>query len=223
MINLSCALVEETISIRGGTVVSIENPIAFRNVIIQLYNYDAQSTLLFSNHQFKALKKSELLLVSDLVGYELNSATLLKYIYEDLEHQLNDAPEVKMNIERQLISLTESIHDELVEHSLALTCSEMTLLELFKALNVKIDTHPLSLVDKMIEIIQLYQYLPKKKLLIFMNCTLYFTVEELRKIQEYIQLSQLDVLFLEPTLRRATHFLQYEIDDDLYLIKSEKA
>ena len=51
--------------------------------------------------------------------------------------------------------------------------------------------------EKILEIVQVFKYLSKKKLLVFINATAYLSKDELVNLIEYIQLNQLRVLFVE--------------------------
>ena len=97
-----------------------------------------------------------------------------------------------------------------------LTYDEITVLELIKALGVKIDDSFISHFDKLLDILKLFKYLSKKKLLIFVNVASYFSTEELGMIFEQIQLLQLEVWFLEP--RKIEGLRQYCLDQDYVLM-----
>ena len=161
------------------------------------------------------MKESELLIITDVLGYNLNSPAMLKMIHSDLEKQLNEKPEVKSMIEKLVSTVTELIAFECLENELDLEYDEITILELIDALGVKIETLGDLPFEKMLEIIQVFKYLSKKKLLIFINVTAYLSKEELLNLIEYIQLNQLTVLFVEP---RAVYDLpQYVLDQDYFL------
>jgi CRISPR-associated protein Csn2 len=89
-------------------------------------------------------------------------------------------------------------------------------LELIKALGVQIETQSDTVFEKCFEILQVYNYLSKKRLLIFINVGAYLTKNEMEKLIEYIQLSNQVVLFLEP--RRLYDLPQYVLDDDYFLM-----
>ena len=69
--------------------------------------------------------------------------------------------------------------------------------------------------EKILEIVQVFKYLSKKKLLVFINATAYLSKDELVNLIEYIQLNQLSVLFVEP--RKIYDFPQYVLDQDYFL------
>ena len=69
--------------------------------------------------------------------------------------------------------------------------------------------------EKMLEIIQVFKYLSKKKLLVFINASAYLSKDELVNLIEYVQLNQLKILFVEP--RKVYDFPQYVLDQDYFL------
>lgn len=87
---------------------------------------------------------------------------------------------------------------------------------MIKALGVKIETQSDTIFEKCFEILQIYNYLSKKKLLIFVNSGAYLTQNEMERLMEYIKLSNQKVLFLEP--RKLYDFPQYVLDNDYFLI-----
>ena len=100
-------------------------------------------------------------------------------------------------------------------HEINLVYNELDIPQMLSALKVKIKEHKDSLIDKMLDIIQVYKYLPKKRLLIFVNVTPYLSREEVLAVVEFIQLQQVRVLFIEPTI--VYDMPQYVLDEDFYL------
>ncbi len=113
-------------------------------------------------------------------------------------------------------TITELVSYECLENELDLEYDEITILELIKALGVQIETQSDTVFEKCFEILQVYNYLSKKRLLIFINVGAYLTKNEMEKLIEYIQLSNQVVLFLEP--RRLYDLPQYVLDDDYFLM-----
>lgn len=136
-------------------------------------------------------------------------------VYKDLEDQLNDNVELKSKLEDLVSELSDIISDELLNHELDLEKDDTVFPELFKFLGVKIECPDVTIFDKIIMIIQVFKYLSKKKLLVFVNVCSYFTCDELIELTNYINLCQLDVLFIEP--RRVTGVRQYVVDNDFYV------
>lgn len=219
MMKFNFNLIEKAIEIENATFFCIEDVKAFAHFVKLLYSYDETSELkLFDNNQ-KNLKMTEIMLITDVLGYDINSAATLKLIYADLELQLGEKPEVKSMIDKLTATISELIGYELLEHELDLEEDEITVNELFKALGVKIETRSDTIFEKMIEIIQVYKYLSKKKLLIFLNTCSYLTHDEVDELQEYISLNNVDVFFVEP--RKIEDVRQFILDEDFFLTEKE--
>lgn len=213
---INFSILDEPIELSNATILTIEDVSVFSNLVRQLYSYTEESELKLFDKKLKSLKESELLLVTDILGFDVNSSSMLKLIHADLESQLNDKPEVKSMIENLANTITELIAYECLENELDLEYDEITILELIKALGVKIETQSDTIFEKCFEILQIFNFLSKKKLLVFVNSGAYLTKNEMEKLIEYIKLSNQKVIFLEP--RRLYDFPQYVLDSDYFLI-----
>ena len=105
---------------------------------------------------------------------------------------------------------------ECIEIELDIEYDEITLLELIKALGVRIETKSCTVFEKIFEILQIFKYLVKKRILVFVNSLSYFSKDEIYQILEYTKLSQADVLFLEP--RQIEGIQQFILDKDYILM-----
>ena len=213
---LNFPLLDEALTVEKATIFVVEDTTVFSRLVRNLYQYQDGSELKIFDEQFRSIKDSDLMMVTDILGYDINAASILKLIHADLENQLNEKPEVKSIIEKLANSITELISYECLENELDLEYDEITVLELIKALGVKIETISDTIFDKIFEILQVYQFLNKKRFLVFINVLSYLTVDEIQKTREYIELSNMDVLFLEP--RKRKDFPQYVLDKDYFLI-----
>ncbi|HEM3604982.1 TPA: type II-A CRISPR-associated protein Csn2, partial [Streptococcus suis] len=212
---LNFPLLDEALTVEKATIFVVEDTTVFSRLVRNLYQYQDGSELKIFDEQFRSIKDSELMVVTDILGYDINAAPILKLIHTDLENQLNEKPEVKSIIEKLANSITELISYECLENELDLEYDEITVLELIKALGVKIETISDTIFDKIFEILQVYQFLNKKRILVFINVLSYLTMDEIQKTKEYIELSNMDVLFLEP--RKIKDFPQYVLDKDYFL------
>ncbi len=213
---LNFPLLDEPLTVEKSTIFVVEDTTVFSRLVRNLYQYQDGSELKIFDEQYKSIKDSELMVVTDILGYDINAAPILKLIHADLENQLNEKPEVKSIIEKLANSITELISFECLESELDLEYDEITVLELIKALGVKIETLSDTIFDKIFEILQVYQFLNKKKFLVFINVLSYLTMDEIQKTREYIELSNMSVLFLEP--RKRKDFPQYVLDKDYFLL-----
>lgn len=206
---------DEPLAIENATFLVLEDQFTFSTIVKQFYQYTDDGELKLFDRNLKALKESELLVITDVLGYNLNSPAMIKLIHADLENQLNDKLEVKSMIEKLVATITELLAFECLENELDLEYDEITILELIDALGVKVETLSDTPFEKILEIVQVFKYLSKKKLLVFINVTAYLSKDELANLIEYIQLNQLSVLFVEP--RKVYDFPQYVLDQDYFL------
>ena len=213
---LNFPLLDEALTLEKATILVVEDTAVFSRLVRNLYQYQVGSELKIFDEQFRSIKDFELMVVTDILGYDINAVPILKLIHSNLENQLNEKPEVKSIIEKLANSITELISYECLENELDLEYDEITVLELIKALGVKIETISDTIFDKIFEILQVYQFLNKKRFLVFINVLSYLTVDEIQKTREYIELSNMNVLFLEP--RKRKDFPQYVLDKDYFLL-----
>ena len=197
------------------TTLVVEDVRVFANLVREIYNFDNAEDLKIYDDKFKSLKAAEVLTITDVLGFDVNSRSVLKQIYGDLEIQLNEKPEVKSMIDKMTATLAELVGYELLDHELDLEQDEITVQELFLGLVLKIHTTSDTIFEKIFEILQIFKYLSKKQLLIFVNISSYLTMAELESIKEFSDLQNLTILLLEP--RKITGFPQYVLDSDYFL------
>lgn len=208
-------ILDEAITITNATFLVLEDQQVFSGLVKQFYQYNVDSDLKLFDSRLTALKDSELLVITDILGYNLNSTSMLKLIHADLENQLNEKPEVKSMIEKLVVTITELLAYECLENELDLEYDEITILELIEALGVKLETISDTVFEKCMEIVQVFKYLSKKRLLVFINVAAYLSEKDIESLIEYISLNQLSVLFLEP--RQVYNFPQFILDKDYFL------
>ena len=213
---LNFPLLDEALTLDKATIFVVEDTTVFSRLVRNLYQYQVGSELKIFDEQFRSIKDFELMVVTDILGFDVNSAAMLKLIHADIEKQLNEKPEVKSMVEKLANTITELISYECLENELDLEYDEITILELIKALGIQIETQSDTVFEKCFEILQVYNYLSKKRFLVFINVLSYLTVDEIQKTREYIELSNMDVLFLEP--RKRKDFPQYVLDKDYFLL-----
>ncbi|MCW6662846.1 type II-A CRISPR-associated protein Csn2 [Aerococcaceae bacterium NML190073] len=210
-------ILEEALDIEGVHILVLKQKKLFAETIKWLYQYgNEESKLRLFDKDYKPFKPTELMIVTDILGFDINSAPVLKLIYEDLEQALNSKPEVKSQLERLAADITQILSCEFLENELDLEYDEITILELIKALGVKIETQSDSIFEKSFEIIQVFKYLVRKKLLIFINIATYLEEKEIASLIEYAKLNRINALFIEPS--EVYNFPCYEIDEDYFVL-----
>lgn len=190
ILNLNFPLLDQALPINRMVVLQIETQEYFARIIQSIYHYENGGEVKLFDDRYNPLKTTELIIISDIFAFDVNASSILKLVYEDLEKQLNEVPEVKQQIEQLSNTITQLMSEQLLQHELDLEIDEITILEIFKALGLKIETASDTIYEKCIEILQVYQYLTKKKLLIFINCLSYFSIEEQQALKLFIELLQ---------------------------------
>lgn len=149
MLKINFPILDEPLSLAQETVLVVEDVTVFSSLVKHFYQYQEDDELKLYDEKMKSLKASELMLVTDILGYDVNAPAMLKLIHADIEAQLNTKPEVKSMIEKLASTITELISFECLENELDLEYDEITVLELIKALGIKIETASDSIFEKM--------------------------------------------------------------------------
>lgn len=190
---------DEPIKLDGLVSFTIENRDVFTKVIQALYQYagEEHDYLKIYDHNFKSLKAGELMIVNDILGFDINSPATLRLIYQDIENQISQDPAVKSEIERLLNAATLVIQNELLEFDIDLVSDEIEISEALKILGVKVEVEADTIFERLFEIIQVFKYLKSKKLMVLVNTGVYLSAEEMSALEEYVSLQQMDLLMLD--------------------------
>lgn len=214
---LNIEILDQPLSIHGQTIFTILDTRVFTQLVEAFYDYDSKSQLkLFFDNQDR-LSENEMMLITDILSYNLNSTPVLKAIYQDLERQLNEDLETKTFIEKVISDVATVLKDLTVTHELDISINEPDIKHVFKGFDLRLNDEAKTIFDTILSILDVYHYLPKKKLLVFINALSYLTMDEKESLQEEISLRQIDVLFIEP--RKVAGMSQYLLDEDYFLFE----
>ena len=217
-IRLNLPILDKSISIEGFTLFIIENREVLSNLVQMIYSYDEGSQLKLYDSEVRTIKPSELIVISDLLGFSINSTAVVKAVQLDVLDQLNENIEQKNKLDLLLTQITSIVGSQCIESELNLTYNELKIEKIISALEVRVDALSNTLFEQLFEVLQIFKYLVKKKLLIFINVASYFSEEELVAIKEFIELNQINVLFIEP--RGVYNYPQYILDEDFIMTKN---
>ncbi|MGX7030616.1 type II-A CRISPR-associated protein Csn2 [Vagococcus zengguangii] len=209
-------LLETAIEIERPTIFVVEDTKVFSNLIKDFYQYGETSNQLkiFEKTQ-RSLLVSELMVITDILSFDMNSSSILKLIYQELAEHLNDDPEKKSNIEYYLNHIHDCLINDSIEYDLDLIMEEPEIQDVYKFFKLKVNSMQSSIFETTLEIIDLYKKLKKKKLLVLINSCSYYSQEELQELISYISLQNSPVLMIEP--RRIEGVEQIVLDNDFYL------
>ena len=218
MFSLNFDFLDEPIKLEGFTELVIENRTVFTKVVQALYEYsDDENYIQIFNEDYQVLKTNELMLVNDVLGFDINSPTTIKLVYQDIIRQINDKPEVKSKIESYLNQAIQIIKDELVEFEIDLVSDEILLTEALKSLGVKIEILSDTIFERFFEIIQVFKYLKAKELLVVINAGVYFSKSEIAAIAEYTELQNMNMLVINSAKYEGVKS-RYVLDEDFVIM-----
>lgn len=216
--NLNFNMLDDPISLGSLTSLVVSSRQVFAKLVQNFYHYTVDSTdLKLFDDRYKPLKMDELMIITDILGYDVNSAATLKLIYKDLEEQISENPEVKTKIENLLGEVTTLINKEVLHFEIDLESDEITLVEAFKALGIQVEIKSDTIFERVLEVIQVFKYLTKRKLLMFVNLGTYLTSAELLSLEEYVILQNIQVLLIDNAEFSGVK-KQYIIDEDYVLL-----
>ena len=219
MLKMSHQKMEEPISIHNLTMLSIAHPLLFRQIVSECSRYDGNGDIkLFLDIDFKSLKATDVITITDILGYELNTTATLKTIYSTIEKRLNQNHETIVEIEELLEELSEQVSKELLEYELELFVDDFSIPVLLKALLVKLNITENEILDKIYQIIEVFRHFQKAKILIFINLSTYLSESDIIGVEEYCKLSGADVLMIESGDKKLIEN-SYYLDEDMVLVK----
>ena len=73
---INFSLLDEPMEVNLGTVLVIEDVSVFAQLVKEFYQYDEQSNLTIFDSKIRSIRSSELLLITDILGYDINTCLL---------------------------------------------------------------------------------------------------------------------------------------------------
>ena len=216
MIYLNFHMLDTPLTLHHMSILSVEDTALFATLVENLYSYEENGAIKIFQENQEQLKTQQVIVITDILNYDLNNSSLLKRIDQEVIEALNEKPECKTEIEALLIQLNKIMREEMVDHELDIEVDDLTIEKLLKELKPRVKRENF-LFNKMTEILDVHRYLNKKGLLIFINTLAYFTDSQRQNLCEYIFLNNMNVLFLEP--HKIENMEQYYLDKDYFLLK----
>lgn len=216
MIYLNFHMLDTPLTLHHMSILSVEDTALFATLVENLYSYEENGAIKIFQENQEQLKTQQIIVITDILNYDLNNSSLLKRIDQEVIEALNEKPECKTEIEALLIQLNKIMREEMVDHELDIEVDDLTIEKLLKELKPRVKRENF-LFNKMTEILDVHRYLNKKGLLIFINTLAYFTDSQRQNLCEYIFLNNMNVLFLEP--HKIENMEQYYLDKDYFLLK----
>ena len=154
-IRLNLPILDESISIEGFTLFIIENREVLSNLVQMIYSYDEGSQLKLYDSEVRTIKPSELIVISDLLGFSINSTAVVKAVQLDVLDQLNENIEQKNKLDLLLTQITSIVGSQCIESELNLTYNELKIEKIISALEVRVDALSNTLFEQLFEVLHL--------------------------------------------------------------------
>lgn len=191
-------MLDEPVAIKGLTSFVIQDSQLFANFVQNLYQYSEESEdLKIFDKNYKSLKNADLIIITDILGHDVNNPSVLTQIYQDLEIQISIEPENKTQIEQLLGEIATLINKEILDFEIDLESEQLNLTGLLKAMKIKIEIQTDTIFERVLEIVQVFKYLTKKRLLVLVNIGTYLSKREIESLEEYVELHNTPVLTVE--------------------------
>ncbi|MDR0273163.1 MAG: type II-A CRISPR-associated protein Csn2 [Clostridiales bacterium] len=189
---------ETPVHIDGLTSITIEDTRIFAKIVSELYKYseDTNYIKLFDNN-YNTIKPVEIMLITDILGFDINSAMVKKRIFTDLELQISDNPILKTRVENLLTETTHLIAEEILDFEIDLEFEEITFAKLFHALAIQVEIETDTVFERLLDIVRIFKYLPRKEVLILVNCGSYLLPAEATELESCARLQNVKILMFD--------------------------
>lgn len=187
----------------------------FGSICCNLNDKNSDNIVFVSNDSLINMK--DILIVFDLLNFNINNKTIINKLYNHLSDNIISNIDEENELKDNFMKMVRIVYDEIDDFNVDISLNEeLDLIKLFKMLNVEINTDYDGVLERMIDLLEIYSEL-NDQTIIFINILSYFSNEEIIEIQKYINYKKLSVLFFENSYNRGVYFEnQYIIDDDFY-------
>ena len=88
---LNFPLLDHSISLKAWTILTIESSSLFGNFVREVYHYSDECEVKFFDHKMTRLKETELMLITDVLGFDVNAPAILKLSASAFPHVASSA------------------------------------------------------------------------------------------------------------------------------------
>lgn len=117
-IRLNLPILDESIPIESFTLFIVENREVLSHLVQLIYAYDEASQLKLYDSELRTIKPSELIVISDLLGFSINSPAVVKAVQSDLLDQLKREYRNKKSARFVLTQITSILGSQCIENEL---------------------------------------------------------------------------------------------------------
>ena len=134
-----------------------------------------------------------------------------------MSNSLLSDSDIENEIKKHYIEIVKKVYDEVDNYNVDINLNEeLDFIKLFKMMCVEIHNSYDCLVNKIIDLLEIYSELCNQTI-VFINTLNYFSNEEINEVLKYIDYKKISVLFLENSYNKDVYFEnKYIIDDEFY-------
>ena len=176
---------------------------------------DNEKVVFIDNDKLVNIK--DIIIFNDILSFNFNDKTIITKLYNKLSKSIISNVEIDNELKKYFMKISNILYDEIEYYNVDMDLNEeIDLVKYFKLAGIEFDNKYNNLIDKFIDILEIYSELYDQTM-IFINVLTYFSNEEIREILKYITYKKISVLFLENSYNRSVYFEnKYVIDEDFY-------
>lgn len=196
----------------------LENPIIFskmiREILKQCEGYEGNFIL---SENFELIEiKNNILVVTDIFNININDKKILNKIYNNLKEISSiDMFEQTQNLNAEIVKYLQELI-QFTDYPLVYN-EDISLENIFKSCNLKIESLNDSILEDIINYITLYKMIFKTKLFIFVNLRSALSQDELFQLYKTVSYEKINILLIETNITNIIN--EYEkiriIDNDM--------
>ncbi|MEF2616046.1 type II-A CRISPR-associated protein Csn2 [Faecalibacillus faecis] len=165
----------------------------------------------------KIVNMKDILIISDIMNFDINNKMIISKLYNQMSNSLLSDSDIENEIKKHYIEIVKKVYDEVDNYNVDINLNEeLDFIKLFKMMCVEIHNSYDCLVNKIIDLLEIYSELCNQTI-VFINTLNYFSNEEINEVLKYIDYKKISVLFLENSYNKDVYFEnKYIIDDEFY-------
>lgn len=194
----------------------IEDTNIFSQIVNSIYEYcnGKENDLLILSDD-KVITKNQLILVTDIINFDFQAKNIINKLNNSIYHQIILDSELEQNIIEKINNINNSINDILCDYNLDIEIRNDKQIENYiKYLSLKIDNDYDSLLNKMLNIIEIFSELFSDYYVIFINQLIYFDKHQILEIFKYKNYKKCNILFIEKYINKIDSVNTIFIDED---------
>lgn len=202
-----------------NSVLIIKDHKLFSKVLFEIKNYCSDyenNTIVILDDKNNYIKGNQIEFIIDPFHINLNSKQNIQKLYKTIETNLLYKQDINTKYLENINAIQSIILDELDEYDLDfMYCDNIVISAFLKSMELKINEEKYeNIFDKIIDYIEIVSNFFPNKLFIFGNMLKYFSIDEVRELDKYINYNKLYCMFIENELNEDIRFLKKHLIDD---------